>query len=99
MWMVNKIFIGPREMVAVPLGQFTSKDGNKYDLGILEEANQSSDDKMLSFAIVYGKEPREYISGHIRDLDHEFGGWFSGDYRTETIKRYREYLKNKQEVK
>ena len=54
---------------------------------------------MLSFAIVYGKEPREYISGHIRDLDHEFGGWFSGDYRTETIKRYREYLKNKQEVK
>ena len=73
----------------IPLGPFISENGAKYDLGayVVKKNNE------FSFAIVYGKEDWEYISGDVFDLDDEFGGWGSGDYRTETIKRYKKYLK------
>ena len=75
----------------IPLGQFISENGRKYDLGIFEETFKSGH-KHASFAIVFGKEDSEYISGDVFDLNHKFGGWSSGDYRTETINRYKEYL-------
>ena len=72
----------------IPLGPFISDDGRKYDLGAYIDKKYNK----FSFAIVYGKEDSEYISGDVFDLNHEFGGWSGGDYRTETIKRYKEYL-------
>ena len=72
----------------IPLGPFISEDGRKYDLGAYVDKKYNE----FSFAIVYGKEDSEYISGDVFDLNHKFGGWSSGDYRTETIKRYKEYL-------
>tara|TARA_R100001463_G_C3438461_1_gene212290 strand:+ start:358 stop:669 length:312 start_codon:yes stop_codon:yes gene_type:complete len=75
----------------IPLGQYISKDGRKYDLGVFIKNKER-----VSFAIVYGKKGDEYISGEIWNLDHEFGGWSRGGYRTETIKRYKDYLKGKQ---
>tara|TARA_E500000318_G_C3401976_1_gene150152 strand:- start:42 stop:320 length:279 start_codon:yes stop_codon:yes gene_type:complete len=74
----------------IPLGPFISDDGRKYDLGAYVDKKYNE----FSFAIVFGKEDSEYISGDVFDLNHKFGGWSSGDYRTETIKRYKEYLKN-----
>ena len=74
----------------IPLGPFISDDGRKYDLGAYIDKKYNE----ISFAIVYGKKDHEYISGDVFDLNHEFGGWSGGDYRTETIKRYKEYLKN-----
>ena len=74
----------------IPLGPFVSEDGRKYDLGAYVNKKYNE----FSFAIFYGKEDSEYISGDVFDLNHKFGGWSSGDYRTETIKRYKEYLKN-----
>tara|TARA_B100001094_G_scaffold258050_1_gene257733 strand:+ start:252 stop:527 length:276 start_codon:yes stop_codon:yes gene_type:complete len=72
----------------IPLGPFISDDGRKYDLGAYLDKKYNK----FSFAIVYGKKDYEYISGDVFDLNHEFGGWSGGDYRTETIKRYKEYL-------
>ena len=37
----------------IPLGQYTSKDGRKYDLGVFIE------EQSVSFAIVYGKKENE----------------------------------------
>jgi len=81
----------------ISLGGFISENGRKYDLGIFEETWKDGS-KHQSFAIVYGKEDSHYISGDILDLDHEFGGWGSGDFRTETIKRYKEYLAKKEQA-
>jgi len=77
----------------IPLGGFISENGRKYDLGIFEETWKDGS-KHQSFAIVYGKEPSQYMSGDISYLNHDYGK----DYAIETIKRYKEYLAKKEQV-
>jgi len=65
----------------IPLGQYTSKDGRKYDLGVFIE------EQSVSFAIVYGKKGNEYMSGDIIFHKKDYN-----EVGQETIKRYKEYL-------
>jgi len=82
----------------IPLGQFVtidkdSKRKHKLDLGVWLNPNNGNP----SFAIVYGKEGNQYISGslsHRLELDKHAP---INDYFLETIKRYNEYLNNKGE--
>ena len=77
----------------IPLGQFITKSGHKLDLGIWENPRNGNP----SFAIVYGEEGNQYISGTLNQYSRS--GAFEADnpendYFNETIKRYNEYLKN-----
>jgi hypothetical protein len=86
MWMKGCIF----------LGKFVTERDYKLDLGIWLNPNNGDP----SFAIVYGEEGHQYISGNLSvykrsgalDKDSDLN-----DYFNETIKRYNEYLKNKGE--
>lgn len=60
------------------LGPFTDTGGYKYDLGIYKDAVGGP-----SFAIVYGNECGDYLSGNI-DGVHEFC-----EAQEETIRRWR----------
>ena len=79
----------------IPLGQFVTKRGYKLDLGIWEDHRND----YPSFAIVYGDEGNQYISGLLSvyersgalDTDSDLN-----DYYNETVKRYNEYLKTKE---
>ena len=79
----------------IPLGQFVTNRGHKLDLGIWEDVRHSEP----SFAIVYGSEGHEYISGVLDiyarsgELDKESN---LNDYFNETVKRYNKYLKDKE---
>jgi len=81
----------------IPLGQFVTKRGYKLDLGIFEPERING---TPSFAIVYGNEGNQYISGLLSvyarsgALDKDSG---LNDYFNETVKRYNEYLKDKGE--
>lgn len=67
----------------IPLGQFVTDHDYKLDLGVWINPRTGNP----SFAIVYGPEGHQYISGQTRLNTHE------DDYYKETIKRYSEYLK------
>ena len=76
----------------IPLGQFItidkdSKRKHKLDLGVWLNPNNGNP----SFAIVYGDEGHQYISGSFRM--YESGIPKQQDYFNETIKRYNEYLR------
>tara|TARA_R110002051_G_scaffold5295_2_gene27760 strand:- start:1874 stop:2179 length:306 start_codon:yes stop_codon:yes gene_type:complete len=79
----------------IPLGQFITESEHKLDLGIwLNPSNGNP-----SFAIVYGDEGHQYISGTLSQYSKS--GAIEADnpkndYFNETIKRYNEYLKNKE---
>ena len=81
----------------IPLGQFVTEGGHKLDLGIFEPDRING---TPSFAIVYGNEGNQYISGLLSvyersgalDKDSNLN-----DYFNETIKRYNKYLKDKNE--
>ena len=79
----------------IPLGQFMTHKAYLLDLGIWENPISG----LPSFAIVYGDEGHQYISGTLSqylrsgatkadDIDN--------DYFNETVKRYNEYLENKE---
>ena len=77
----------------IPLGQFVTDSEHKLDLGVWLNPNNGNP----SFAIVFGKEGNQYISGslsHHLALDKHAP---INDYFLETIKRYNEYLKDKGE--
>ena len=75
----------------IPLGQFMTHKACLLDLGIWENPN----DGEPSFAIVYGSEGSQYISGLLSvyersgALDRDSN---LNDYFNETIKRYNEHL-------
>ena len=73
----------------IPLGQFVTDHDYKLDLGVWINPHTANP----SFAIVYGPEGHQYISGQIRHNQLE------DDYYKETIKRYSEYLKTKHQEK
>ena len=79
----------------IPLGQFVTNRGHKLDLGIWEDVRHSEP----SFAIVYGSEGHEYISGEL-DIYARSGALDKesnlNDYFNETVKRYNKFLKNKE---
>lgn len=71
-----------------PLGPFEF-EGRKYDLGVVHESIGNA--WSLSYAIVYGKYPCEYISGYIYHTDgrpHIYGR--PCPVRTETRRRWEE---------
>ena len=75
----------------IPLGKFITESEHKLDLGVwLNPSNGNP-----SFAIVYGDEGSQYVSGSFRM--YESGVPKQQDYFNETIKRYNEYLNNKGE--
>ena len=82
----------------IPLGQFVtidkdSKRKHKIDLGVWLNPNNGNP----SFAIVFGKEDNQYISGslsHHLELDKHAP---INDYFLETIKRYNKHLKEKKD--
>ena len=80
----------------VPLGQFINESGHKFDLGIWEDVRHGEP----SFAIVYGSEGSQYISGEL-SVYARMGALKANselnDYLNETVKRYNEYLNNKGE--
>ena len=75
----------------IPLGQFVTEGGHKLDLGIWEDHRNGTP----SFAIVYGDEGNQYISGLLSvyersgALDRDSN---LNDYFNETVKRYNEHL-------
>ena len=81
----------------IPLGQFVTNRGHKLDLGIFEPDRING---TPSFAIVYGNEANQYISGLLSvyersgalDKDSNLN-----DYFNETIKRYNKHLKEKKD--
>ena len=73
----------------IPLGKFITESEHKLDLGVWLNPNNGNP----SFAIVYGDEGRQYISGSFKM--YESGVPKQQDYFNETIKRYNEYLKDK----
>jgi hypothetical protein len=82
----------------IPLGQFVtmdkdSKRKHKLDLGVWLNPNNGNP----SFAIVFGKEGNQYISGslsHHLELDKHAP---INDYFLETIKRYNKHLDEKKD--
>ena len=80
----------------IPLGQFVTEGGHKLDLGVWLNPN----DGEPSFAIVYGDEGSQYISGELNvyersgalDKDSNLN-----DYFNETIKRYNKHLEEKKD--
>ena len=77
----NKYFIS--------LGRYWNKDYEvSYDLGV----HKMGDD--TSFAIIYGKEPHQYISGPIVS-NHLKVYPTKNTAKLETLKRYEEFLKSK----
>jgi len=79
----------------IPLGQFVTHKDYKLDLGVWIDPHNNP-----SFAIVYGNEGHQYISGSFR-MYKRSGAIkaknLDNDYFNETIKRYNEYLKDKNE--
>jgi len=79
----------------IQLGKFITESEHKLDLGIwLNPSNGNP-----SFAIVYGDEVHQYMSGTLSQYSKS--GAIEADnpkndYFNETIKRYNEYLKNKE---
>tara|TARA_Y100001951_G_C11039301_1_gene129328 strand:- start:14 stop:286 length:273 start_codon:yes stop_codon:yes gene_type:complete len=69
----------------IPLGQFVCEIGNKLDLGMWLNPHTGSP----SFAIVYGPEGHQYISG-LLEIYHSNQS-HKEDYFDETVKRYNEY--------
>ena len=80
----------------IPLGQFINESGHKFDLGVWEDVRYGNP----SFAIVYGSEGSQYISGELsvyaRSGALEANSELN-DYLNETVKRYNKYLKDKGE--
>ena len=77
----------------IPLGQFVTEGGHKLDLGVWLNPNNGNP----SFAIVFGKEGNQYISGslsHHLKLDKHAP---INDYFLETIKRYNKHLEEKKD--
>ena len=80
----------------IPLGQFVTDSEHKLDLGVWLNPN----DGEPSFAIVYGDEGSQYISGELNvyersgalDKDSNLN-----DYFNETIKRYNKHLEEKKD--
>jgi hypothetical protein len=85
----------------IPLGRFVTESDQKLDLGIWIDPRNGD----TSFAIVYGDEGHQYISGdfilHLRlkAIEENFvlSKSYIQDFYIETIKRYNEYLKDKGE--
>ena len=64
------------------LGQYTNKNGDNFDLGILLETKENHINE-FSFAIVYGNRPGSYISGQYQSNRE------NADFILETVKRAR----------
>lgn len=72
----------------IQLGKF-ELDGEKYDLGVYINPVHTN---FVSHAIVYGNKPSDYLSGYLSlPIDNIVC--------KENIKRWNQYLKNKENVR
>jgi len=77
----------------IPLGKFVTESEHKLDLGVWLNPNNGNP----SFAIVYGDEGHQYISGSFKMYKSSTKALKDKDYFNETIKRYNKHLEEKKD--